>query len=525
VQEENDPSIHDRNHKTRGDWSVRLSALIRELRACGVEVSVGEAVDAAKALALSANTTSGPLADALAAALIKSHRHEPLFHHLFALFFGGDLNDHGEISDQAAALDGGQLRELARAALRSNDRATVEYLARAAVRRYATLADDRGSAGLRYEFQAADGIDLEEQESAEAARSAASATTEVDRRIARMRVADAANSIRAEIRQAVRQALAARRGAADVARTLRQPLPEDVVIAHASPERLQAVSDTIAPLGQKLAAAVEQRNRRRGPLDLARTMRHATSTGGVPSDLVWRRRRPRPPHLFVLADMSESVSAFAGFAIALVSSLHGRYSSVRSFAFIENMVEVTDDLSAAADPLGAARSINARTDLVWADGHSDYGRALTQFSDRFASQLTSRAVIIILGDARTNSRAPHPEAIQKIAETAGAVYWLNPDSVQLWSTADSVMDLYRPYLTAAAECRTLRQLAEFVDSIGTLSAAPPAPPRTAPGHPGRGLPARPGRPPCQFAGGRLARPPSSGVVNDPVRRVADQWPG
>jgi len=62
--------------------------------------------------------------------------------------------------------------------------------------------------------------------------------------------------------------------------------------------------------------------------------------------------------------MSGSMSTFAGFGVALVSSLRGVYSRIRAFAFIENVVEVTEDFSSAVDPLAAARRFNTRTDLV-----------------------------------------------------------------------------------------------------------------------------------------------------------------
>jgi uncharacterized protein len=164
--------------------------------------------------------------------------------------------------------------------------------------------------------------------------------------------------------------------------------------------------------------------------------------------------------------MSGSVSAFAGFAVAFVSSLHGMYSRVRSFAFIENVVEVTEDFTGTVDPLAAARKINAQTDLVWSDGHSDYGRALTQFVDKFGNELSQRVVVLVLGDARANSRAPHPEALAQIAASSRAVYWLTPDPTHLWTTADCVIDRYRPFLTSVSECRTVRQSAEFIDAIG-----------------------------------------------------------
>ena len=101
-----------------------------------------------------------------------------------------------------------------------------------------------------------------------------------------------------------------------------------------------------------------------------------------------------------------------------------------------------------------------------ADGHSDYGRALTQFVEKFGSQLSQRVVVLVLGDAGANSRVPHPEALAQIATSSRAVYGLTPDPTHLWMTADCVIDRYQPFLTAVAECRTVRQLAEFIDAIG-----------------------------------------------------------
>ena len=206
--------------------------------------------------------------------------------------------------ERVTHLSTAQLVELTQAALQSGDHALIAFLARAAVDKYVTVSDGHVSAGIRDEFQAAGGLQLDELEAAEASRAEERALTETQRLAARERVVDAANELRAGIRQVVRRELVARRGVADVARTLRAPLAEDIVIAHATGESLASVAEAIAPLGQKLTAGFELRHRRRGRIDLARSMRHALSTGGVPVELVRRKPRPQRPQLFVLADMS-----------------------------------------------------------------------------------------------------------------------------------------------------------------------------------------------------------------------------
>src|SRR5918999_3513765 len=74
---------------------------------------------------------------------------------------------------------------------------------------------------------------------------------------------------------------------------------------------LSQVHRVVAQLKRRLASqGREHRGRRRSwQVDVRRTMRASLQTGGVPLDLKYRPRRPRRPELYVLCDVSTSVTS------------------------------------------------------------------------------------------------------------------------------------------------------------------------------------------------------------------------
>src|SRR5262249_52757831 len=122
-----------------------LATLVDELRTVGVGVSVGEHLDAARALA------SVPLADlevvrsSLQGALVKRAEHLDAFNRLFTLYFGGTgPSAPGPFASQTAA----ELAAALRAAIGSGDRAALRQLAEEYVRRYAALEPGAPVAGV-----------------------------------------------------------------------------------------------------------------------------------------------------------------------------------------------------------------------------------------------------------------------------------------------------------------------------------------------------------------------------------------
>ena len=194
-------------------------------------------------------------------------------------------------------------------------------------------------------------------------------------------------------------------------------------------------------------------------------MRRSLSTGGVPIEPRFRHPRPAKPEIFVIADISGSVASFARFTLHLVHAISSQFSKVRSFVVIDGIDEVTGFFDGVDDPAEAVAKINAEADVIAFDGHSDYGRALLSFHDRFAKDVTRRSTILILGDARNNYHPARAEVLEEISSRVKALYWLNPEPSAYWDSGDSIVKLYAPHCDDVLECRTLRQLEDFVGGL------------------------------------------------------------
>ena len=213
--------------------------------------------------------------------------------------------------------------------------------------------------------------------------------------------------LKAEIEAEIRRRLVADRGAEALARSLRKPLPEDVEFMHATREELVSMRKAIQPLTRKLATRLARKRRhlRRGALDFRSTMRHSLSYGGVPVEPRFKHPHQAKPEIWVIADVSGSVAAFARFTLQLVHAISSQFSRVRSFVFIDGIDEVTGIFERSETVTEAVQRVNVEADVVWADGHSDYGHALTVFYERWGDEIGPKASILLLGDARNNYHA------------------------------------------------------------------------------------------------------------------------
>ena len=109
--------------------------------------------------------------------------------------------------------------------------------------------------------------------------------------------------------------------------------------------------------------------------------------------------------------------------------------------------------------------INTEADVVWVDGHSDYGHALTVFWERWGEEITAKTSVLLLGDARNNYHASQSWVVKEIQKRARHVYWLNPEPRAYWDSGDSIVGEYAVHCDEVVECRTLRQLERFVGEL------------------------------------------------------------
>ncbi len=472
-----------------------LEGFIQDLRTAGLPVSLSENIDAAEAVQHIPIEDRNAFKYALAATLVKNNSHWRTFETLFEVYFslrGSEysLDDDGEAADgdfdpdqmdqdgdgqQGEGSGGGQglspeeLAELLFQALLKGDDALMRALARQAVKRYAGMEPGRPVGGTYYLYRTLRNLDLDGmmERLMEQSRQDAGELTPLEERLERDEFESRIDKLRKEIEAEIRRRLVADRGAEAMAKTLRKPLPEDVDFMHASREEMANLRKAIYPLTRKLAVrlARKRRHQRRGMLDFRRTVRHSLSYGGVPAELVFKHPRPAKPEIMVVADISGSVAAFARFTLHLVYAISGQFSKVRSFVFIDGLDEVTRFFEGVDDITEAVHRVNTEADVVWVDGHSDYGHALEVFWETYGKDVGPKTTVMVLGDARNNYHASQAWIMKEISQKARKLFWLNPEPKAYWDTGDSIVGEYGAHCDGIFEVRNLRQLEKFVDNL------------------------------------------------------------
>ncbi len=478
-----------------------LSGFVTELRRSGLPVSLTEHLDAAEAVRHIPLEDRDGLKYALAATLVKSSSHWTAFETAFEVFFAvrsgagaaaeeGEEGDQGEDESAQAGREGPrgegrgwkgggagegmtpeELAELLFKSLVSADTAMMNAVARNAVERYAGMEPGRPVGGTYYLYRTLRNLDLDavmERLMAQAREGASGGSlTDLEERLAADEYKARIEKFRRAVETEIRRRLVEDRGAEALARSVRKPLPEDIDVMHATRDELATLHRVLHPLSRKLAVRLARKRRhgRKGPLDFRATVRRSLSTGGVPVEPRFRHPRPAKPEIFVIADISGSVASFARFTLHLVYAISSQFSKVRSFVFVDGIDEVTRFFEGVVDPAEAVARINTEADVIWVDGHSDYGHALTEFHRRWGDQVTSRSSIMVLGDARNNYHASQSWVLEDLQARARHVFWLNPEPRDYWGSGDSIVGEYGIHCDDVVECRTLRQLEHFVGNL------------------------------------------------------------
>jgi len=472
-----------------------LNGFVGELRAAGLPVSLTENLDAMEAVRHIPLEDREAFKYALAATLVKSDSHWRAFETVFEVYFsmrgpefsvgeeGADAplaelmeqiwSDQQAQQAQGGAMEGltpEELAELLYKALLEGDPGVLAAVARQAVKRYAGMEPGRPVGGTYYLYRTLRNLDLDgmlERLMEDARREADGGLTTLEERLSRDEYEARIARLRQEVEAEIRRRLVADRGPEAMAKTLRKPLPEDVDFMHASREELTALRKALHPLTRKLAVRLARKRRhgRKGPLDFRSTVRHSLSYGGVPAEPKFKFPRPSKPEIIVLADISGSVAAFARFTLHLVYAISNQFSKVRAWVFIDGIDEVTKFFEGTEDIGEAVHRVNTEADVIWVDGHSDYGHAFDAFWKAHARDITPKTTVILLGDARNNYHASNAWIIAEMRKRARHVYWLNPEPRSYWDTGDSIVGEYGIHCDGVWECRNLRQLERFVDVL------------------------------------------------------------
>jgi uncharacterized protein with von Willebrand factor type A (vWA) domain len=437
----------------------RVVEFCEELRDEGLKVGTSELLDAFAALEAVPWTEPADFREALAATVAKSQEDRRVFELVFDRYFFRAAEAEAlerEIREQsryegAERLDLDQLREAIREAIAEGSDGEMRDAARLAIAAFGRQGEGSGVVGVDVQrIRRTLGLQASGRDGAEADA----------RQLDREQIQAFERHLRRELERALierTEKMPPSRPLAELDRTLPTSPTQDLAAVHRAVAQLKR---RLATLGH------EQRGRRRGRIvDMRRTMRASLETGGVPLRLRYRPKHPRRPEIYVLCDVSTSVTSASVFFLSVLHALHDSFRKLRSFVFIERISEVTDVFERERDFRAISERISREGGVADVSGYTDYGRVWLEFLEEISDDLDPRSTVIVLGDARTNGREPHAEVFARISERAGRTFWLNPEPRLYWNYGDSVMAAYERHCTRAFECWTTQQLENFVNVI------------------------------------------------------------
>ena len=449
----------------------RVEVLVDHLRRRGIDVTTGAVIDAFTALTHLPLEEPESVKAGLRATLVKSSDPTGEFDRAFrAVFAGvgsvGPRDDAPSLQEELPVVSAGALSSALLQAMQQGDDAQIAFLAQQAVDALAGFDDNAEHSERYYLHKVMRAIDLSRMLSAAMQQlRREGGLTELELMLARNEFTEMLEHFRRRLAAEIAARMTS--GGVDHADVEIGTALADRDMLQLSSLELSELRRVVQPLARQLAARISAHRRLRstGRLDARRTVRRSLQAGGVPLDVVMRRRHPHRPDLVLLCDVSGSVAEFAQFTFTLVHALHDEQRRVRSFAFVDGIAEVTDLFETAQHEIHVNRFVERRG-VLGDDGHSDYGRAFTRFVEHhLADAVSSRSTVIICGDARTNYRPDGAEALRAIADQARRVFWLNPEAEEEWGATDSAMDDYRAYCRGAFEVRSLRQLGDVIASL------------------------------------------------------------
>jgi uncharacterized protein with von Willebrand factor type A (vWA) domain len=442
-----------------------LHRFFRAARGAGVRISSAESIDAMRAVAEVGPSDRGILRDALLLTLAKNSDEKAALADCFdAFFMQPDLAEDPSPSEgeqvepgdaPAAPPSADQSPELGPLAqmLLSQDRAEIAA-ALAQASQAAGLTDirvftQRGLYGSRVLEQLGTGRLRDDIDVLNAANSA-----DADR------LASALRGLRETVSQMVAQALLLY--GREETEALRNEILRNAPMARLEPRQVAQMRALIRKMARRLRERFSKprKRKRRGHLDVRRTMRRNAAWGGIPFMTSWKRKHRDRPKIVAICDVSGSVAQVSDFFLLLIHSLHEVVSDVRSFAFSGHLIEVSDILERNT-PEAAMQRIMA--DVGY--GSSDYGRSLADFEKNFMSAVTPQTTVIVLGDARSNNLDPRADILRRVGERAKRLVWLNPEGRMGWGFGDSEMPRYATFCNVVRQCATAQQLERAVADI------------------------------------------------------------
>ena len=239
----------------------------------------------------------------------------------------------------------------------------------------------------------------------------------------------------------------------------------------AEPEQIAQAHAAAALLAKAMRTRLTRRDlaRRRGyRLDLRRTIHANVHHGGVPIDLVKRRRKNKPLRLVVLLDASGSMSMYTGVFIRFIHGVLDEFREAEAFLFHTRLAHV----SAAMKERDPGRALDRLSMMAQgAGGGTRIGESLHSFNRGYAARvLHSRSCVMIVSDGyETGDAALLGREMAALAKRCRRIVWLNP--MMGWdgyAPEAAGIKAALPHIDLYAPAHTLKSLAALEPYLAKL---------------------------------------------------------
>jgi len=166
-------------------------------------------------------------------------------------------------------------------------------------------------------------------------------------------------------------------------------------------------------------------SRRAGRVDWRATLQTMARRGGELGEMRWRRPRPLPAPMVVLADISGSMSRYSRMLLHFAHALGHAEARVESFVFGTRLTRTTRLLKSRDPDVAVAQVVRAVED--WSGG-TRITTCLHEFNQRWARRaLSSRTTVLLISDGleHGDTKALSHE-MERLAKSCRRLIWLNP---------------------------------------------------------------------------------------------------
>lgn len=208
-------------------------------------------------------------------------------------------------------------------------------------------------------------------------------------------------------------------------------------------------------LSRKLTAT-----RRRGKVDLRRTIRLSISRGGDPIYLSFRGRKLQQQRLVILLDISGSMNPYSVFLVRFAYALQKYFKRVDTFLFSTRLTDIT--VSLRTRHLQDALEALAEHAVGWAGG-TRIGDSIHELRVQHGKLLSRNTVFMILSDGWETGEPERLAAeLSEIKRRVSKVVWLNPLlGMKGYEPITRGMTAALPYIDVFAPAHNLQSLLEL----------------------------------------------------------------